>query len=101
MIGEAFSARDRIVASLVLDYLEGAMGSKEHQIALSASYRSSQLAGLDPATVFEDVAVSLPADAAETLRSFLRRDKTRQNPKVFGLVERTNRDGEVELDLQL
>ncbi len=100
-IGESFSARDRIVASLVLDYLEGIVGSREHVIALSASYRSCQLAGLDPRTVFEAVAVALPSDAAGSLHSFLRRDESKRDPAAFGLVERTNRDGEMELELRL
>jgi len=52
-------ARERIVASLVLEYLEGVFGSREHLIALSATYRACELAGLDPATLFEQVAGAL------------------------------------------
>lgn len=57
--GETIPARDRIVASLVLDYLEGVFGSREHLIAVSATYRACELAGLEPATVFEEVAEAL------------------------------------------
>jgi hypothetical protein len=100
-IGELFSSRDRIVASLVLDHLEGVAGSREHLIALSASYRCCELAGLDAKAVFDEVAAALPAAAAESMRAFLRRGESEREPRAFGLVERTNRDGEVELDLQL
>lgn len=100
-IGEVFSSRDRIVASLVLDYLEGITGFREHLIALSASYRSCELAGLDAELIFEEVAAALPAAAAEVLEAFLQREKSERDPKAFCLFERTNQDGEVELDLRL
>jgi len=100
-IGESFDSRVRIVASLILSYLEGAFGSKEHLIALSATHRACELSGLDASTVFEEVAVALPAPAAGSLHAFLRRDAFDRDPKAFGFVERTNEDGEVELHLRL
>jgi hypothetical protein len=100
-IGESFGSRDRIIASLILSYLEGAFGSKEQLIAISAAYRACELSGLDASKVFEDVAVALPAPPAEILRAFLRRDAPDRDPKAFGFVERINKDGEVELDLRL
>ena len=90
-----------MIASLVLDYLEGVFGSREHLIALSASYRSCQLAELNPAAVFEDVAISLPSEAAKTLRAFLHRPESLRRPEEFGLVEQSNQDGEIELELQM
>jgi hypothetical protein len=100
-IGEVFSSRDRVVATLVLEHLEGLIGSREHLIALSASYRSCELAGLDPRLIFEEVAAALPASAAKVLQAFLQRDESGREPKAFCLFERTNQDGEVELDLRL
>ena len=100
-IGEVFSSRDRIVASLVLEYLDGIIGSREHLIALGASYRSCELAGLDARLIFEEVAAALPAPAAKAIQAFLQRDESGRDTKAFCLSERTNQDGEVELDLRL
>lgn len=98
--GEKVPARDRIVASLVLDYLEEVFGSREHLIALSATYRACEVAGLDPARVFEEVAGALDADGANWLRSFLRRGQSERELGAFGLVERRNEDGEVEIHFE-
>lgn len=97
--GEAASPRDRIMACLVLEYLEGMFGSREHLIALSATYRSCELANLDPAAVFEEAAAVLDNPAAAWLRSFLKRSKSDRELRAFGLVERRNQDGEVEIHL--
>jgi hypothetical protein len=98
--GETAPARERIVASLALEYLEGVFGSREHLIVLSATYRACELAGLDPTTVFEQVAGALDASGACWLRSFLSRSKSDREPSAFGLVERSNEDGEVEIHFQ-
>lgn len=95
--GEPFSSRDRIVASLVLDHLEGLFGSREHLIAMSATCRSCELAGLDPATVMEEVASALPPEPAEYVRAFLRRPESGRRAECFGLVESLDADGEIEL----
>lgn len=99
--GETVPAKERIVSSLVLDYLAGLFGSREHLIALSATCRSCELAGLAPAAVFEEVASALEPEAASWLRSFLKRDESERAPRAFGLIERTNEDGEVEIHLDL
>ena len=95
--GERFSPRDRIVASLVLDFLEGACGPREHLIALSATSRSCELAALSPEAVFETVAAALPVDEAEDLRAFCRRPVEDRHPRAFDLHESRNLDGEVEI----
>lgn len=95
--GEDASPRQRIVSTLVLDSLEGVFGSREHLVALSATYRSCELAGLSPVDVFEAVAKALPAKHAEMLRNFLHRRPEDRALGVFGLTERVNADGEVEV----
>lgn len=99
-LGEGQPPETRIVASLVLDWLDGVFGTREHLIALCATYRSCELAGLSPTQVFESVASALPAEEGEELRAFLRRSPDERRLTAFGLVERTNSDGEVEVDLQ-
>jgi len=98
--GETTSPLERIVSSLVLDSLENIFGTREHLIALSATYRSCELAGLSPSDVFSSVAAVLPASHADALRAFLRRQPEDRSLGAFGLVERTNEDGEYEIHPQ-
>lgn len=98
--GEDTSPRDRIISSLVLDSLEGVVGTREYLIALSATYRSCELAGLSPAEVFASVAEALTPTDAEALRTFIRRRPEERALSAFGLVERVNPDGEVEVHPQ-
>ncbi len=96
-IGEAAPPLERIVSSLVLDSLEHVFGTREHLIALSATYRSCELAGLSPTDVFSSVAAVLPEDHADELRAFLRRTAEDRSLTAFGLVERVNATGEREI----
>jgi hypothetical protein len=98
--GEKFSPRERIVASLVLDSLEGVFGTREHLIALSAKYRSCELAGLSPVAVFESVGAVLLDSHSKALSSFLRRTPDQRATSAFGLVETLNPDGEIEIILR-
>jgi hypothetical protein len=95
--GEHTSPRERIISSLVLDSLERVVGTREHLIALSATYRSCELAGLSPSEIFESVAAVLPSRDAQILRAFLGRRAEDRALSAFGLAERVNADGEVEV----
>ncbi len=95
--GERYSPGERIVSSLVLEWLEGLFGTREHLIDLCATYRQCELAGISPSEVFESVAVALPPAEADELRAFLRRSAEDRALTDFWLVERVNEDGEVEI----
>jgi hypothetical protein len=99
-VGEVYSPRARIVASLILDSLEGVSGTREHLIALCATFRACELAQLSAVDVFEAVAVILTPPDADALRSFVRRSPDERQPSAFGIKERTNADGETELHIQ-
>lgn len=101
VIREAHSPRERLVASLILDSLEGVWGTREHQVAQCLSFHSALLAGLVPADVFKEVAPAiLPNEAAE-LDAFLQREPAEQTLAAFGLVATRNAEGETEIDLRL
>lgn len=96
--GEASTPLERIEASLVLDALERAWRSpREYLVALAVTHRAAELANLDPVDVFQRVASALPREAAEPLLAFIRRAPADRSPQAFLLEERTNADGEVEV----
>ena len=87
--------------ALLLNSLEGALGTRETLFALCTTYRSCELANLSPTDVFGAVASVLPADDADELRSFLRRRPEDRALSAFWLAERVNADGEIEIHLLL
>lgn len=99
-IGEASSPQERIACSFVLDSLEKVFGTREHLIALSASYRSCELAKLSGSDVFRDVASALPEREADVLVRFLKRTREDRSLEAFGLFERVNADGETEIHFE-
>jgi hypothetical protein len=96
---ERFPPRDRIVSSIVLESLESVFGTREHLISLCATYRSGELAGISPAELFEAVGALLPDAHAQQLSAFLLRSPEQRATSAFGLVEKANADGEVEVHL--
>ena len=94
---ERTTPRERIVASLVLDALEGAWKNwPEFVVGLAHSYRSAELAGLDPRQLFTTVAAQMPEPMADELQKFLARPAADRAPAAFNIKERSNAEGEVE-----
>jgi hypothetical protein len=98
--GERFPPEVRLVASLVLDELENRTGTREHLVALSATYRSCEIAGLDPERTFETVAAAVSPPFAASLRNFVQRSPEARRVDAFGLREQVNADGETEVRLE-
>lgn len=98
--GEKYPPGDRIIASLVLDALEGVLETRENLVALSATYRSCELASVSPAELFGLVADALPFELGQSLRDFLLRRPEERALAEFLLVERANEDGEIEIVLE-
>lgn len=95
--GEKTEPKDRIITSLILDSLEKIIGTREHLIALSATYRACELVSLSPDDVFISVAKILPENDGDILKAFIKRPPEDRNISAFGLVEKETKDGEIEI----
>ncbi len=81
------SPQERILVDLLFQALGFSQGdSRESIMGLAVVFNSARLAGLEPRSIFEEVAQAVPGPARDALIAFARRDPEDQSMAAFMLT---------------
>lgn len=96
-IGEKYTPKDKILASLVYDSIENSNTEREHIVGNAIDYHSCLFANLDPNELFRLVAAASTPMVAERLISFIERPDKLKSLTAFCLTPQKDNNGEWEI----